>query len=1166
MAGIRRDAVERHADSSPKDSRRMSLGWQDVLLGFAVVLLVVFPVAARLSANDEPVHTALPAPRLPPLTRGHSEAVKALPRFSPTGATFARVDGIAQVHLRFVALARTLVGGQGAQTLWRLVSGHSAPDLGGSAELLASGEPAYPFRYPQLEPVLRRLPPQPSSRQVADENDLAVLLMLGAAGGPASGAIVTPVPNAASAAFALLDRARRSGACIPQENIALLLASDAVPWDAAVEREFQRAEQTCPNDPTPVWLEGEYESQRAAVGQIFDPGRGSPESLDYRLARTFATFRRLQTKFPRLAASWSGQADAEMRIGYQLESVEPFTARQRFHLALALYRRAQLLDSGPDVLMGVARALAALGDTPKAIAVQRRATAKATQAVPFQAELIDYLQRAHQFSGAAQAASVLATESRLSSTTVHGLFPQVSVAPEFETPGLAIAEDLNRPLSSGADELKPIRFVVGPGPGGAGATVSDLSFLPVYRPAPGLGGESRWCPDWSRRLDLLLSGQPRAASLQGSAVSSDVRDGSTCWWAGLSPSAEGPDEILGVAELELGNVKAAQGVAEKMSSNVNALEDLRQNVWRYSGNFQRAAAAAQQWATRFPGDALARIRQGEIALLAHRYEDAVLDFQTAVRIARRQALWSRNEAEALLDEGAAFEREGRRSDALSAFAAADQTASEWFAGFSAKAESSGTDITWPAYISYNATEQTGDAELEMHDYRRATEAYQAAADYEKDLTEDPPVIRPEVLANNRAIAELLDGAPAVAAGLASQAVAHDPANPIFHSTEAWALQRTGRWDSAVRDYREAVALDPTEYPAQNDLGVLLMQHHLYGAAAAALRRAVGANPRYAKGWFNLGVALSHLGPLHLVAAEGSLGRAAMLDSSLGHRPPTPILDNVPYVTHLDLSKPLSEHWTFADSQIHTPIAAAGFSVVLLLTLSLARSLLPRAAPGGAERWLAVLRPWSERTRKMTILRSPLVAIAMTLGVFLWPLRDGSTAGWLPVVTFAVGLLILASVAVRVRMIVANRGGLKVNQESWIPGVAFAVGTTVAGLGWAPLPVLHTANEPSETAERSADAASPRAATADVTATTDVENLHWAAPVALGAIALVELLLAALLNVPLTRSLGAASLVMTASLLTPIKPIDGGTVSQTTAGTLSTLAAAGMALLVLLGVL
>jgi tetratricopeptide (TPR) repeat protein len=1135
------------------------------VLTAAVLLVLVFPVAARLAADAQPIRPGAPAPSLPPLVGTRTGVIHPLPVFSSTSAQvkLGGASNTAAVRADFLALAQPLLGSPRATALWRIVTRQEPPYLNNQAAFVraGSGEPAYPFRYPPLSSILNVLPRRLSVREVDELNDLGALLTLAAARFKDYTFLHPgPDPNAAAVGYALLDRGRSTGACAPQENIAFLVAADQVTRDPAYEQELQRAERVCSEDPTPLWLQGQFEAQRAIVSptaSFLGPASGPLASATYRATLPLVTYRRLELAFPRMAGGWAGEADTEMRIGYQTEWYQPFSARQRFVRALALYRRAASLQPGPDTWHGDARALAALGDVHAAVELERRATAQASRPAMFRGWLLEDLERLHEFSLAADQAAALA---RGHGVVGPGLYPNVPAA-LVDPLDPVKTQDFGAPFSVGTDELTPVTLDVGPAGGGASAFLSDLAFIPAYRPLPGLGGDSRWCPEWSRRLDRLLAGHPAEAVSNLPATLSDIRGGPCFgWWlAGLAFTGD-KRELAAVAELELGDVPAAQQLAKAASNtfggfNLSQLEDNRQNIWRYAGNLEHADAATTQWMTLLPSDPLAPLRKGEVAFLRGRYEDAILAFQAAVRTARvNTGLWSHDEAQALLDEGAALVREGRRAEALAAFSAADAAAADWLTTFSAK--SSDPDARqWPPYISYTAWVQAGDAELAGRDYARATEAYRAASDDQRRLpTYPPPLLDTAVAANNRAIAELKNGDPAIAVTLAASAVASDPADPIFHSTEAWALQRAGRWSSAVAEYRAAVALDPTEYPAYNDLGVLLMQHHRYAAAAAMLRRAVGANTAYAKGWFNLGVALTHMGPLHVFAAQGSLGKATKLDKRLEHHAPSPVFDDVPYVTNLDLSKPLPAHWTFVDSQRHAPIAAAGLAAILLLGLGLARTLLPSGIPGGAERWLSLLDAGSERVRRLRWLHHPLLAVAVTVALFVWPLRTQPTGGWLPVTLFVAGLLVLAAVAIQARVVAMSRTHVRISQEAWPPGLILGTAVTLVGLGWAPLPVARADAEDQEAEEVPDTARAPFA------------NLHWAAPAVLGVLALAQLLLAAWLDIPLTRSLGAAALVMTASLLTPIKPVDGGTIATTTGGAVTILAVAGTATLVLLGVL
>ena len=602
------------------------------------------------------------------------------------------------------------------------------------------------------------------------------------------------------------------------------------------------------------------------------------------------------------------------------------------------------------MLQGEARALAALGEVRDAVALERRAIAQAHRPAVFEPWL---LEDPNGWTGSRRPRAWPAGLTGQPPPIAPAIYPDVPAALVADLDPI-LTEDFIAPVSIGTDELTPVMVRIGPSPGGASAELSDLDFIPVYRPSPGLGGESRWCPDWSRRVDLLLAGRPSQTLSGFPAMFYDLRTGQRC----TAEFVAGGGELPALADLGSAISRRREpGQSPSMSASVSS-----RTIIRTSGATPAICARRRghaQWARLLPNDPLAPLRTGEIAFLRGRYEDAVLAFQAAVRTARRSTcLWSHDEAQALLDEGAALAREGRRAEAVSAFSAAETTAAEWLAAFSAKS----TDLDamqWPPYISYMAQVQIGDAELAGHDYARATEAYRAASDEQRQLSTFPaPPIQARVLANNRAIAELKNGDPAVAVTLAASAVGGDPANPIFHSTEAWALQRLGRWSAAVAEYRTAVALDPTTYPAENDLGVLLMQRHRYAQAADALRRAVGADPRYALGWFNLGVALGHLGPLHYPASQGSLGRAGQLDPRLQHHPPVPVFDDVPYVNEPRPVEALPAHWTFADTQRQAPIAAAGLAAILLLGLGLARALLSATAPvAPSDGWRCWTRRW-----------------------------------------------------------------------------------------------------------------------------------------------------------------------------------------------------------------
>ncbi|MDX6665765.1 MAG: hypothetical protein QOG68_1971, partial [Solirubrobacteraceae bacterium] len=769
-----------------------------------------------------------------------------------------------------------------------------------------------------------------------------------------------------------------------------------------------------------------------------------------------------------------------------------------------------------------ARSLAALGDVGAAIATQRQAVAAEPAPAELEVRLLDYLQRGHRFLDAAAVAAKLTSGHTFPSGVE--LFASPPTDNQVGTEVQNGDEDVAGPLSTGVGRMEPAEIEVIPHTVvAAAATVENLSFLPVFTPMAGIGGTARWCPGWSRLVNLLLGGYPRQVVSGFPRHLVDLRAGEQDCDSVLD---NGPRDLAGVAELELHDVNAAARLAPHTS--VAQLEDLRQNLWRYAGKLVDAATAAQEWAAIQHHNPLATQRQGEIAFLRKRYSEAANYFAVAANRARlRYRRPSLAEATALLDQGTALAYASRRAEALATLGAAGVEAAD-----AGSAELSGL-----------ASEQAGDTLLASGDALRATEYYGVATDAGSSSITVPaqavPLL-PDALLNNEAIAYMLTGDPAMAVTRAAEAVKIDPGDPIFRWTEAEAEQHLGHRAQAISDYRTALALDPTEYPVANNLGVLLMEQGNDGAAAAALRRSVGANRDYATGWFNLGVALERMGPLHVAASEGSLARARELDSKLAARGPVPLFDNVTYHTHLDLSKPLPANWTFASTQTHASVAAAGLTAILVIALGLARSLAARATPGGAQKWFDVIGALDKNAPSLRILRAPALGIIATAAFLLWPLHSGPTDGWAASVAFAVGVLILIAVVMRVRQLAARHSRLALHQETWPPALAFGLVVTLAGAGWSPLPVARTPG--------------------------DARGVHWAGPTAVAALAIVLLVLATWLGVPLARSLGAAGLLMAASLLTPVKPIDGATVSTTAVGALPSLAVLGAAVLMLLGLL
>lgn len=1073
----------------------------DALLAAGVAALLAFPILATIAADRLPLGAP---PLLAPLPAdARPAALRDLPTGIRPGPPTAALD-----DLRPAATA--LLGERAGERLLELArTGASGPPRRG----------VYPYSYPTLEPVLASLPATLTPAQTEAATDLgARLIALDPDFSATTPFWTTPI------AYALLDRARRGGACEPALNVLLLVAANVSPVDRIVAQEAERAWLACRGDPTPGWLLGQYQSTMGMP----DNYHGGP--ADPRPA--LATFDRLVREYPGSAAAWAGQADVLLRAAAGTPPQRPWVARHRYERALAGYRRAARLSRNAELDMGVARALAGLGRADEAVAVQRDAVA-ALPAVPLaQAQLLVYLEQARGFGDAAAAAERLLTLAG-NHPAGPGLFPSIRVGANFRH------WDLLGPLSLGAGRLAPLSVSFFPKHSevAAPATLENLAFIPVFRESNGVTGSDRWCADWSRRRALILSGRSgEALAAFPAAFESIAADAGTC--------AEGAEPVIaGIAGLEAREADAAERLAseERISSDaaLRSLHDERQNLWRWAGDLGRAERAAREWVEWAQSAALPMLRLAEIEFLRGRHDDAARDFAAAARRARErrrpdQALAAR----ALLDRGAALRAAGRHDEAVATLWEADDLASRvaaavppYLIATDAELEAGKQAMT----TSYHARVQLGDATREAGSLLAAAEAYDAARERVPKL--DGTGAHVEQLENNAAVVDVALGRADSGLAAARRALKVDPENPALLMTAGFAAERAGEPAEAIRYNRAALAADATAVPAANDLGVLLARAGRDDEAVVALRRAVGAEPSYALGWFNLGVVLAGMGPAHLLSSQGALARAFALDPGLRNREREPTIDAKTYRTGLDVSRPLPPEWSFATSQRQAPAKTVGLAALLMAAFALSRALAARGSGRAlAEMWLS---PMDRATGRLGFLRRlvhPGIAIGATLLVFLAPLVRDPGGGVTAAVAGALGLCVLLGVALRGRSLVARREPESQAQRTWPPGLAVGLGGAAVGVSWAPLPVL-------------GDKASPR--------------LHWAAPVALAVVALPLVIATAWSDIPLTRSLAAAGLIMAASLLTPVKPVDGGALAAA-GGTAAGLTGIALAVLLALG--
>ena len=946
----------------------------DAVLLVAIAAILVFPILAKLAADRLPRDAP---PALAPLP---ADARPAELRDLPVGLQPGRDLRVA---------ATTLLGERRTMRLLELVrSGTTGDPVAG----------AYPYRYPKLE---RLLPDELDPERAAD---LAARLIL-------LNAEATGRTGAARAAYALLDDARQGGACAPALDLLLLVASDAQPVHGIVAREGERARRACPGDPTPGWLLGQYQSTQAlpeisATAGSLDPATG------------LATFHRLVRELPGSAAAWAGEADALVRLAASTPAEQPWVARHRYERALARYRRAARLSPGPETDMGIARALAGLGQADEAVALQERAVAAVPPAPLPQAQLVVYLEAARRFGAAAGAADRLLGLAR-TAPAGPGLFPDI----EMTGPHFAL-EEAHGLISLGAGRLaplavalKPLAVTVAPG-----AVIGDLSFIPEFR-GSGLIGSDRWCADWARRRDLVLAGRPAEALARFPAAFEPLPGhGDLC-------ASTGFESVLAdIALLEQGDRRSAgaRTASEWVMSHRAALafvDDERQNLWRWAGDLARAERAAREWVAAAPRATLPLLRLGEIEFLRERYDEAARDFGAAARRARERTRPSVRTRRGQCSTAAprwwppAASRRGGRRCWL-----ADEVASRGLADPELQAG------------AYHARVQLAEAAREAGELPAAAEAYAAARERVVGLKDTGEPFHFEQLENNSAIVDAALGRVDSAVASTRRALAVDPENPALLMTAGFAAERAGDHAAAIRDNRAALAADATAYPAANDLGVLLARAGRDDAAVAALRRAVGAEPRYALGWFNLGVVLAGMGPAHLLSSQGALARAFSLDPGLRDRERVPTLDAKVYRTGLDVSRPLPPEWSFAASQRQAPAKTVGLAALLMVAFTLSRTLTARGSGRDlAETWLAPLDRASGRMTFLRRLGHPAIAVVATLLVFLAPLARDPGGGVTAAIAGALGLCVLIAVALRGRSLAARGEPAGEGQRTWPPG-------------------------------------------------------------------------------------------------------------------------------------
>jgi|GEM_PF-5430099 len=986
----------------------------------------------------------------------------------------------------------------------------------------------YPYVYPGIDELIRPALDVDAVRADPDRVvELSSLLLLLAAqhdvaGDGSDGSPVMP----AGVAYALLDEARRTApTCDIQTNLLFTLTLGMAPDLENVRQEAARAVDACAEDPTPAWIEGRF-LRRLLTDQV---GEQLPIERSRLRAQVIEHFRGMQHDFPESPLGWVGEADAlaEWADLSEASGAEPFQVRAWRREAKALYEQARTRSADPGLATTEARVLVSLGEGDDALTLVDAAVHAAPSAVGALMARADVLAAVGRHDAAVQAYAALAAARG----PWHWLVPTARKDETFsgrfgtiETPSLTVND-----ITAG-------------GYGGAG--LKDTSFVPRTRYAP----DWAFCPSSKRRAQLVLAGRLEALR--------DDPEGEAAPWGTACDDASGgyfgrAIRYRMIAAVSLSDGERAAAIEAITNTDYQTFDGVEAAAWgawqdllRSDGQLDEARKVATRWTKAQPDSGHAWQRLGEIELLRGSWKAAASALDRATGLLAEavdddyapfhdpESLSAQNWVTlSVLQHGYAMQEQHRDQDAHRLYVQIlDQ-----------EPEDKGY---WTSKIRMHAQAQLGQLAFDRKDWneaaRRLREAIEIGSAYEQKVLYGPVVSDASyeigqagmlrgAQENNLALVEAKLGHRKESVEAAKSAIERDAANPVFLDTLAFAFHLGGDAKQAATAYAAAIDQDTTSYVSANNLAVILADAGKTTAARKLLEGAVRSAPDYAPAWHNLGVLETRSWrPATFLDGQGAMGRAARLDRSLRGEHGLKVDDEV-YDSGLDIGAPLRADWSYATT------AAAGarpitLTMIVLLLVRVARVLgFDRVGSWISERVVAS-SPNASRAggwfwRRLRVRWGVAASVLVLGGGALWVRPHLST------VLFLGALAGLVVVPLLARMAVARRRGETVRHYTWTPALGVAAVGSPIGLSFAPFPSL------------------------DDTARTPSRAVRWIAPALLGTACAVLVAGALITAVPLCRDLAAAGTVMAASVMTPVPPMDGASLSRRLPSLLVTIALA-----------
>lgn len=845
------------------------------------------------------------------------------------------------------------------------------------------------------------------------------------------------------------------------------------------------------------------------------------------------------------AIGYAAEGDVYLTNAFLQRSRTPFTARLAARHALDAYDHALLLTTDPGAYTGRATALDFLDSVGQAVASEKVAASSAPGAIgPW--ILLSYLQEE-----AGDLAGMQSSAEHALALTVSSWSPPFSALTYHLFPWTARAGTggyLHFSFATDGDV-----FAIPPQGGG---------FLEVLNLIPRTDQM-----ELSTFRDSSTGTAALEAKLAADIATGDPaqahRDVST-WRAAATVTARTD------ASFELpGLVDAARIVAGESAAKVTEALPVAQAILRDVGRFTQALALCRRLSGNPKVSGIAEQCAGEsqyfLGLADNAPADRLRNYVRALRSLARGyhiALGGTSGDPQVLRLDTAFAattaaEEEQKQGHLAAAAADLALARKLFRAESRESGASGEDIV--------ARGKLADLLYEKGDLKGAIAAYTTTLaaekrDYPLGPADDAAFVAEQAAYNNRGISSLTlaqDDPQAkpncglhfdlcvAAAGDFRQALVLDPANPVTLLNAGWVARLLGHEEDARRLLQSATLIDPSLYPAFNDLGVLSAEAGNLTVARHDFEAALSANPKYDLAAWNLGVLDTRQGLGTTLQGQAFLGRAigenrALRSSELDYKTDERVYR---YLVGAD-----TPHGQALDRGYSVAATALGWIALLAALYQVGRHLLTDIAqerlaklwdekiPQVRARLVRMVRTWLRRpaphhreedqeAARRARLNPWLLALPALVLITLFLARRSSPDAVLPVAT----LTLLASAIALVtheagHRVVARQVRARVTAQHWGSSIPLALVAALipAETNMGPFLGHRVEGEESE------------------------KYHHWvylAGPAANLGMAAVAYLLFLAEPLPFFRLLAAVQLAVCAYALLPVKPLDGAELEE-----------------------